>query len=355
MFTSKFFKIGFSILLILLILFLWEQVNYIYQPLNSVIALLLTPLLISLFFYYLLRPMVRFLTKHLRSKSLSIMLTFLLVILLIVTTSYFGGNIIQNQLKSLTNLFSNYYVSVRNSLRTIDNEIISQYIEKYKVEEKLSSFVASLFTGIRNNFLGFFSTVTNIGTIIVLIPFILYYFLKDDHSIYQGMLALLPSKIRKQGGIVLIEADHTLAQYIIGQLMVAVVLGILSFIGYIIIGLPNALILTIILMVTSFIPFIGAILGALPAVLIGITSSFSLTLKVLIVVILVQQIEGNLITPRLHGSRLKVQPLIVILIVMAFVTAFGFLGALFAVPSYVVARVLVREIRKYKEAMPQED
>jgi predicted PurR-regulated permease PerM len=299
--------------------------------------------------------MVRFLTKYVRSKSLSIIITFLLVILLIVTVSYFGGNIIQNQLKSLTNLFSNYYVSVRNGLRSIDNEIILHYIEKYKIEEKLSSFVASLFTGIRNNFQGFFSTVTNIGTIIILIPFILYYFLKDDYSMYQGLLAIIPAKIKKIGGVVLIEADHTLAQYIIGQLMVALVLGILSFIAYLIIGLPNALILSLIIMVTSFIPFIGAILGALPAVLIGITSSFSLTLKVILVMILVQQIEGNLITPRLHGSRLQVHPLIVILIVMAFVTAFGFLGALFAVPSYVVARVLVREIRKYKEAMPQDD
>ncbi|HBR33328.1 MAG TPA: AI-2E family transporter [Firmicutes bacterium] len=355
MLNNKFFRVAYSIILILLILFLWKQVNYIYEPLNSVVALLLTPLLISLFFYYLLRPMVRFLTKYVRSKSLSIIITFLLVILLIVTVSYFGGNIIQNQLKSLTNLFSNYYVSVRNGLRSIDNEIILHYIEKYKIEEKLSSFVASLFTGIRNNFQGFFSTVTNIGTIIILIPFILYYFLKDDYSMYQGLLAILPAKLKKLGGVVLIEADHTLAQYIIGQLMVAFVLGILSFIAYLIIGLPNALILSLIIMVTSFIPFIGAILGALPAVLIGITSSFSLTLKVILVMILVQQIEGNLITPRLHGSRLQVHPLIVILIVMAFVTAFGFLGALFAVPSYVVARVLVREIRKYKEAMPQED
>lgn len=355
MLNNKFFRIAYSIILILLILFLWKQVNYIYEPLNSVIALLLTPLLISLFFYYLLRPLVRFLEKYLRSKSWSILITFLLVILLIVTISYFGGNIIQNQLKSLTNLFSNYYVSVRNGLRSIDNEILLHYIQKYKVEEKLSSFVASLFSGIRNNFLGFFSTVTNIGTIIILIPIILYYFLKDDYRIYQGLLAILPARFKKIGGVVLIEADHTLAQYIIGQLLVALVLGILSFIAYLIIRLPNALILTLILMVTSFIPFIGAILGALPAVLIGITSSFSLTLKVLIVMVLVQQIEGNLITPRLQGSRLQVHPLIVILIVMAFVTAFGFLGALFAVPSYVVARVLVREIRKYKETAPPED
>ena len=105
----------------------------------------------------------------------------------------------------------------------------------------------------------------------------------------------------------LAEADHTLAQYITGQLLVALILGILSFIGYLIIGLPNALILTLIIMVTSFIPFIGAIVGALPAVLIGITSSFSLALKTIIVLIVVQQLEGNLITPD-PSSRLQIHP-----------------------------------------------
>ena len=151
------------------------------------------------------------------------------------------------------------------------------------------------------------------------------------------------------GSAILVEADQTLAQYITGQLIVALIEGSLALIGYLIIGLPNALILALTITVTAFIPFIGAILGALPAILIGITSSFSQALKVVIVLIVVNQLENNLIAPRLHGSRLKIHPLIVILVVMAFVTVFGFLGALFAVPSYVVARVLYREIRKYQE------
>jgi predicted PurR-regulated permease PerM len=314
-----------------------------------VVALLLTPLLLSLFLYYLLRPLVHFLTKYLRYKSLAILITYIVIIALIITISFFGGNIIQKQLKDLTHLFSNYYVSVRNALRNADNEILLHYIEKYKIEEKLASFVGSLITSIRDNFFGFFSTVTNIGTIIIMIPFILYYFLKDDQKIYQAFLTILPLKIRKLGKRVLTEADHTLAQYITGQLMVALIEGLLSFVGYLIIGLPNALILGLIITVVSFIPFIGAILGALPAVLIGITSSFSLALKIVIVLIVVNQLESHLISPRLHGSRLQIHPLIVILVVMTFVTVFGFLGALFAVPFYVVARVLYREIRNYKD------
>ncbi|NLW55063.1 MAG: AI-2E family transporter [Firmicutes bacterium] len=349
MFEGKFFKFGLSILLILLILFLWKQVHYIYEPLNSVLALLMTPLLISFFFYYLLRPLVRFLAKYLRKKSLAILIIFLLIAVVIISISYFGGSLIQKQVKDLTNLFSNYYASIRNSLRNADNELLLHYIEKYNIEEKLSSFVARLFTTIQNNFFGFFSKVTNSGPIIILIPVILYYFLRDDRAIYHGFIGLLPAKIRKMGSSFLAEADRTLAHYITGQLIVALIEGCLALIGYLIIGLPNALILALIITVTAFIPFIGAILGALPAVLIGITSSFSQAIKVVIVLIVVNQLENNLIAPRLHGSRLQIHPLIVILVVMAFVTVFGFLGALFAVPTYVVARVLFREIRKFKE------
>ncbi len=349
MFENRFFKIAISILLILLILFLWKQVHYIYEPLNSVIAVLLTPLLISVLFYYLLRPIVRFLTKYLRYKGLAILITFLVIAIIIITVSYFGGSIIQRQIRDLTHLFSNYYTSIRNSLRNADNELLAHYIEKYKIEEKLSSFVARLFTGLQNNFFGLFSKITSAGTIIILIPVIVYYFLKDDRTFYHELMELLPAKIRKMGSAILVEADQTLAQYITGQLIIALIEGSLALIGYLIIGLPNALILALTITVTAFIPFIGAILGALPAILIGITSSFSQALKVVIVLIVVNQLENNLIAPRLHGSRLKIHPLIVILLVMAFVTVFGFLGALFAVPFYVVARALYREIRKYRE------
>jgi len=349
MLESKFFRIALSILLILLILFLWSKVNYIYEPLNSVLALLLTPLLLSLFLYYLLRPLVNWLTKYLRWKSLAILITFLLIIVLLITISFFGGSIIQKQVKDLTHLFSNYYLSIRGALRRANNDLLRHYIEKYKIEEKLASFVGSLITGIQNHLVGFFSKVTNIGTIIIMIPFILYYFLKDDQQIHRALLNLFPVKIRKLGERVLTETDRTLAQYITGQLMVSLIEGLLAFLGYLIIGLPNALILGLIIMVTSFVPFLGAILGALPAVLIGITSSFSLALKTVIVLIVVNQLESHLISPRLHGSRLQIHPLIVILVVMAFVKVFGFLGALFAVPAYVVARVLYREIRSFKE------
>lgn len=349
MFKSKFFKIAYSIILILLILFLSKQVDYIFEPLVNVLTFLIYPLLLSVFFYYMLRPSVRFLTGKIRFQGLAIFLTFLVVILIIISISVFGGNIIQKQIRDLSLNLTNYYTFFRMTIDSgVENEFLQGLLEKYDIEEKLASFVENIFNSIRQNIFGFFSKVTNIGTIVILIPFIIYYFLKDEKKIYEGFIAILPERFKEPAVAILKTTDQTLSKYITGQLIVAVVLGVLTFIGYKIIGLPNALILSLIVIVTSFIPFIGPVLGVLPAILIASTTNLFLIIKVLIVLLVVQQLEGNLISPRLHGSRLQIHPLIVILIVMAFFILFGVLGALFAVPSYSVIRIVLKEVQKYR-------
>lgn len=349
MLDNKFFKIAISIILILLILFLFKQVDYIFMPLVNVLTFLLYPLLISFFFYYMLRPAVHFLTAKIRRQGPAIFLTFLVVIMIIVSISIFGGNIIQKQIRDLTHNLTNYYTFFRRTIDSgVENEFLQSLLERYDIEEKLASFVEYILNSVRENLFGFFSKVTNIGTIVILIPFIIYYFLKDEKKIYEGFIGILPERFKDPAVAILKTADETLAKYITGQLIVAVVLGVLTFIGYRIIGLPNALILSLIVVVTSFIPFIGAVLGALPAILIASTTNLFLIIKVLIVLVVVEQLEGNLISPRLHGSRLQIHPLIVILIVLASFTLFGVLGALFAVPSYSVIRIALKEAHKYR-------
>lgn len=346
MFENRFFKITISIILILLILFLIKQVEYIIGPIRKVLTFLLIPILVSIFFYYLLRPVVNFFTAKFHYKTLAIFLAFFLLIIFIITISFFGGNIIQRQIKDLSKQFSNYYESVRGSINTTikgDSQILS-YLERFKIEEKLTSFVENVLDTIKNNLMGFFSTITNIGTMLVLIPFILFYFLKDDKQIYKGVLNIIPPDQRKNINEILLNVDDTLSKYIGGQLIVAIIIGILTYIGYLIIGLPNALILSLITVITSFIPFIGAILGVIPALLVGIATNLFMIVKILIVLIITQQIEGNIIQPKIQGNRLKIHPLMVIFVVLSFVMLFGFLGALFAVPTYAVVRVIISDI-----------
>lgn len=346
--NNKFFKISFGIILILIILILLNQVTFFIRTFRIVTSLFIIPMLLGGFLYYLLRPIVEFLTHYLKYRGIAIFISFVLIITLIVFIVYFGGNIITEQTRNLINQFSEYYYSETptpegdNIFFEVGTQIM-EYLERFNIQERLSTFLENLIDIVRNNIFGIFTTLTNIGTVIVLIPFVVYYLLKDDQHMKDSLLAYFPEEKRKHMDKILEKVDATLSKYIRGQVLVALMLGILTYIGFIIIGLPNALILSAIVMVTSFIPFLGPILGILPAIFIGISQSFIMVLQIIIVLIIVQQIEGNIIQPRVQGRRLKIHPLIVIFMVLIFITLFGFIGALYAVPAYAVARVLVHE------------
>jgi len=122
------------------------------------------------------------------------------------------------------------------------------------------------------------------------------------------------------------------------------------FIGFLIIGLPNALALASIAMITSLVPIIGPFFGSLPAVFVALTSSWMLLLGVLAILMIAQYLEGNLIRPLVQGRRLEIHPLVVLFVVLSGVYLFGFIGALTSVPVYVVLRLIYK--RKFlKEEM----
>lgn len=346
--SSRFFKISFGIILILTIFILLQQVSFFIRAFRIITSLFIIPMLLGGFLYYLLRPMVNFLTKYLKFRTLSIFISFAFIVTLIIFVAYFGGNIITEQTRNLIDQFSDYYYS-EASVPTEDNPFLKigtqvmDYLEQFNIQERLSTFLENMVDVVRNNIFGIFTTLTNIGTVIILIPFVVYYLLKDDHRMKSAFLSYVPIEKRHHIKRILDKIDNTLSKYITGQVLVAFMLGILTYIGFSIIGLPNALILSAIVMITSFIPFLGPILGILPAVFIGISHSFIMVFQIILVLVIVQQIEGNLIQPKVQGTRLKIHPLIVIFMVLIFITLFGFIGALYAVPAYAVARVLFLE------------
>ncbi len=332
--------------LVLLGIFLLGRVDYFTSTLKLILSIFLVPMLLAGFLYYLLRPMVRYITNLIHSRFIAIIITFLAIIILWGIVFYFGGSIIQIQFSNLINQYSNYYSSARNS---INNVMEIPFLSRFNLREQVVVIMQSIFTGIKNNLLGFFSTLTNIGTILVLIPFVLFYLLKDDEFIYSSLLKLVPEKKRERINNIFVKTDNTLAVYIGSQVMIAIVLGFITLLGYLIIGLPNALILAFIAMVTTLIPFIGPILGSIPAIFIAVTESLLLVVKVLLVVIITQQLENNIIRPQVQGEMLRIHPLIIIFLVLTSIILFGFLGALFSIPFYAVIRVIFQELRESRQ------
>ncbi|WP_018248588.1 AI-2E family transporter [Orenia marismortui] len=345
MFKGSFFKIAYAIVLLLLIIFLAGQVPYVMKPLSTVLSLILLPLLLGGFLYYLLRPLVRCFVSKLKNKNISILITVLLVIIFSILVIYFGGSIIYSESKELIKYYSLHQEAIKENINQISNLGNGKldFLDDFKIQKRMVTFIQGVLEKLSNyNFMGAFSSLKHFGMIIILIPFVVFYLLKDDEKIYQLVISFFSGE-RKEGlEKILAEIDQVLSAYIGSQLIVAFILGILMFIGYISIALPNPLALALIAMITSLIPILGPSMGILPALFIAITTSPLMIIKLFIVLAIAQYLEGNLIRPLVQGEKLNIHPLIVLFVVLISIFMFGILGALFAVPTYAVIRVIIK-------------
>lgn len=354
MFKQPFFRLGLTVIIVLLIIFLLGQIPYFTTPLTSVLSFILLPLLFSFFLYYLMRPLVRFLEPIIKNKSLAIVISFFVIVVVLTIVFYFGGSIIYKQGKELSHNLSGNYNYVYNfileiiaSLKEYIN-LDSVFLEDLKLEQRIFSYINNLAQKLSNyNYMGIFSSITNFGLIILLIPFILFYLLKDDQTLFNNILNIVPEPKKRKFEKLAGEIDQLLSTFISSQVVVAFFLGLVMFFGFLIIQLPNAVVLSFIAMITSLIPIIGPFFGSLPAVFIAATNSWFLFIGVLLIILVAQYLEGNLIRPLVQGRRLEIHPLVVLFVVLSGVYLFGFIGALTSVPLYVVLRLLFR--KKYIE------
>ncbi len=348
MIKDKYLKNLIMISLILIIVFLITQLKDFFYPIVELFNLIIIPIIISFFLYYMLRPIVRKLERERIHRGLMILSVLLGFILLIGIFLAYGSTVLKTQFESaFASLSKDIDIKgfVDGVLRFIPDDIIPKNIN---MTNEILNRLRELVLAIGNNLLNIVSKIGSFGTQIVLIPFILFYLLKDDRKFYEGFISLVPKKYRPKIDEAMKSIDQVLSTYISSQLLVSFILGVLMYIGYLIIGLPNALIMAFFAMITNIIPFIGPFLGALPAVLIAITIDWKMILKVAVLATVVQQAEGDLITPKIVGDKLKLHPLAVIFIVLISVHLFGIFGAFIGVPLYFILSILIKTIYSIK-------
>ncbi len=351
-FNHKFFKFGTGILLTLLIIYMLGKIDFFLMPFKMLVASIFAPLLASGIFYYILRPLVRLLMKIRIPKSIAIVLSFIITVFLFVIISTYMGAIVVEQFKQ----FSQLLTQLPNYTTFQENILNNEWLEFLPIDEfkqKAGQMAGNVANNLSRYFFGFVSTVTNVGTLILMVPFILFYLLKDDEHFTKTLLGYFPRKRYNQAEKIFKDIDNALSSYIVGQMLVAFAIGIMMFIGYMIIEIKYALILAIFAMITSLVPFFGPTIGIIPAILVSLTISPFMILKVILVMMVTQQIDNNFISPHVMGQRLNVHPVTVILLLLIGSSLYGFLGLLLAVPLYAALKVTVKNVQqiyKYEKA-----
>ena len=170
--------------------------------------------------------------------------------------------------------------------------------------------------------------------------FIAAYLLADARALQAGVLRATPRRYRHDVRALSDAFGDTLSRYLGGLAISLAVQGVVSGIALALLGVPYALLLGAWVAVTALVPFLGAWLGAVPAVLLALTVSPTRALLTAGLFLLIQQLEGNVLTPRLQSQAVRVHPILVFLAVVAGGELAGIPGVVFAVPALAVARVL---------------
>lgn len=345
-----------QILLITSIIYVSTKISFIFQPIGVFISTVFFPILITGFLYFLLNPVVDFLHRKKVPRVLAILIIYVVFGGLLVLAI---GNLVPavskqatelaNDLPDLANKTTDYFYNIVRSSE-FKNFRVEQQNTIDSVQQRLIEYANTLPNSLTNGLMGFLGVVTNIAIILVTVPFLLFYMFKDGHRFPQAVSKLIPKEYREEGLKILKETGETLSAYIQGQVTVASVVGILAFIGYMIIDLRYALIMALIVAFTNIIPYVGPIIGGAPAVLVGFFDSPTKALLVVVVILVAQQIEGNLLSPLILGKTLDTHPATIIIILLAAGNLAGILGMVLAVPTYAVIKTIILNLVKFLRA-----
>jgi predicted PurR-regulated permease PerM len=214
------------------------------------------------------------------------------------------------------------------------------------VEEWLVEAGTELFSGasVLNWVIGVSGVLAGLVANAVLVIIAAFYLGLSPATYRAGLLYLLPPSVRGSADETLTAIGHGLQRWIVGQFVAMAVVGILTFIGLWMLGVPSALALAVIAALLEFIPFVGPILAAIPALAIAFGESAELALWVLALYVLVQQIEGNVLMPLIQRQAVSLPPVATLFAVLAAGLLFGPLGILLATPLAVVCMIAVKKL-----------
>jgi predicted PurR-regulated permease PerM len=177
--------------------------------------------------------------------------------------------------------------------------------------------------------------ITTFGVI-----FVAVYLLIDIPRFRESFVRMFAPSYRQDARILWDTMGYSLSRYLAGLLISITIQGAMAFIGLSFMNIPYALILGVWMSVTAILPYIGAFLGAIPAVALALTISWQMAVATIIFYIFINQVESNFITPRIQGSAVRVHPLLIFFAVIGGSQMFGPLGAVMAVPALAVLRVM---------------
>ena len=294
---------------------------------------------------------VRWLSR-LMPRGLAILVSFLLVVGLVVLAALFLVPLVAEQfaalIRAVPGIASTVGGYLKDALDSLQDRGLLPSDPQQLVSRVREDLVGAVRSAAGNVLGGAFGVITGtFGFAVTLfgVVFIAAYLLVDVRRFEAAFLSAAPHDYRRDAKTLWDAFGYSLSRYLGGLALVLAIQGAVSAVGLLLLGVPYALVLGAFVSVAAVIPYLGAWLSAIPAVIVALTVSPTTALLTALLFLGIQQLEGNFLTPKIQGNTLRVHPVLVLLAVIIGGGLGGIVGVIVAVPSLAVGRVLFDFLR----------
>ena len=304
--------------------------------LASLLALIVVPVILALFPATLLVPVAHWLQRMRIPAALAAFLTVVIGVLLLL--GLIGGMIalVIAQVPALIESAAKGVAEIEELLDTLPLGVNGIHELLERAQEQLGE-IGDFAPQVARATIMAFETLAGVMLLLV----VLFFYLKDGRQLAEGVIEIAPRRYQPQLADMAEIAWDTLRSYFHGQLLVALVDAVFIGLGLLLLGVPLVLPLAVLIFFGGLFPIVGAVATGALAVLVALADGgLMMGLIVLGLVLLVQQLEGNVLGPLILGHIIPVHPLIIILSITGAALLFGILGAFLAVPvAGITARI----------------
>lgn len=343
-------------LLLGLNIFILSKISFLFIPVIDFLSVVMLPVILSGLLFYLLNPLVDLMEKYKINRVLAISIIFVVIAFLLIIGLAVAIPNLQRQVVIFAQNVPSY---IEDADRVIDDLVTKRLPDDFRpqLEQVLAQFstqatawASNISSKAVNWVSALISGTSQVIVALIIMPFMLFYLLRDGKGLRDYITQFLPNKLREPVGKVLSDVNQQLANYVRGQITVAVIVAIMFIIFFKIIGLRYAVALGVTAGVLNLVPYLGSFLAMLPALVLGLIAGPVMLLKVIIVFIVEQTIEGRFVSPLILGSQLNIHPITILFVLLTSGSMFGIWGVLLGIPIYASAKVVISAIFDwYKE------
>ena len=337
-------------LLLGLNIFILSKLSFLFIPVVDFLSVVMLPVILSGLLFYLLNPLVDLMEKYKINRVLAISIIFIIIAILLIIGLAVAIPNLQRQVVIFAQNVPSY---LEDADRVIDDLVTKRLPADFRpqLEQVLANFstqatawASNISSKAVNWVSALISGTSQVIVALIIMPFMLFYLLRDGKGLRDYITKFLPNKLREPVGKVLTDVNQQLSNYVRGQITVAVIVAIMFIIFFKIIGLRYAVTLGITAGILNLVPYLGSFLAMIPALVLGLIAGPVMLLKVIVVFIVEQTIEGRFVSPLILGSQLNVHPITILFVLLTSGSMFGIWGVLLGIPIYASAKVVISAI-----------